>query len=217
MFKFRTDRSIMIFFILVVLISITACSNKSSSISIGSRLIEAERNQNENPNQLHSTQFMQEQERDDEGFIEGQCMHQGSTISVDEANAIEKTLDEDVDSTSLVGTYPIVDTGLTTFYSNTKEITRPNVGEAYYGQDATYENNVMSYTDNGDGTITDNVTGLMWQKDPGEKMTWEEAAAMVKDFELAGYKDWRLPTIKELYSVKSTYIINRLPKVRAKI
>ena len=37
-------------------------------------------------------------------------------------------------------------------------------------------NTKMSYTDNGDGTITDNITGLMWQKIPVSKnMTWKEA------------------------------------------
>ena len=30
-------------------------------------------------------------------------------------------------------------------------------------------------TDNGDGTITDNVTGLMWQKTDAGEMTWENA------------------------------------------
>ena len=49
--------------------------------------------------------------------------------------------------------------------------------------------------------MTDNVTGLMWQQDPGDKMTWEEAVENLEDFELADYNDWRLPTIKELYSL----------------
>jgi len=41
----------------------------------------------------------------------------------------------------------------------------------------------------------------MWQKTPGEKVTYDEATARAKDFNLAGYGDWRLPTIKELYSL----------------
>ena len=97
--------------------------------------------------------------------------------------------------------YPIVETGQTNFYSDSQKINEPNEGEAFYGQDATYLTNEFSYTDNGDGTITDNLTGLMWQQDPGEKMTWSEAVAMVEGFSLASYTDWRLPTIKELYSL----------------
>ncbi len=61
-------------------------------------------------------------------------------------------------------TYPVVDTGQTLSYNNQMEITAPGVGEAFYGQDANYSGNQPDYTDNGDGTVTDNVTGLMWQK-----------------------------------------------------
>jgi hypothetical protein len=36
-------------------------------------------------------------------------------------------------------------------------------------QDAQYNGNAPGYTDNGDGTISDNVNGLMWQKSPDTK------------------------------------------------
>jgi len=63
-------------------------------------------------------------------------------------------------------------------------------------------NTKMSYTDNGDGTITDNLTGLMWQKIPVDKnMTWKEAKKYCAKLKLAGHKDWRMPSIKELYSI----------------
>ena len=124
-----------------------------------------------------------------------------SSLSVDEANAIEDDLIADIDTSSLVGNYPIVDTGTTAYYSNNSVISEPGEGELFYGQDANYQTNEASYTDNGDGTVMDNITGLMWQQDPGEKMTWTEAVEMLEDFELAGYTDWRLPTIKELYSL----------------
>ncbi len=57
--------------------------------------------------------------------------------------------------------YKIVDTGVAVFYGNTSAISMPKQGEAFFGQDAQYQVNKPSYTDNGDGTITDNVTGLM--------------------------------------------------------
>ncbi|RKX43441.1 MAG: DUF1566 domain-containing protein, partial [Verrucomicrobia bacterium] len=47
-------------------------------------------------------------------------------------------------------TYPIVDTGQTAAY------------DTYAGQDAQYAANPPSYKDNGDGTVSDLVTGLMW-------------------------------------------------------
>lgn len=58
-------------------------------------------------------------------------------------------------------TYPVVDTYVQDFYDNSAIITAPNIGQAFYGQDATYRGNQPSCTDNGDGTITDNATALM--------------------------------------------------------
>nr|WP_292965115.1 MULTISPECIES: DUF1566 domain-containing protein [unclassified Allomuricauda] len=103
-------------------------------------------------------------------------------------------------STSKIGQYPLVDTGQTEFFNNSKKIAQPQKGEAFYGQDAQYTGNLPSYTNNGDGTVTDNVTGLMWEKSY-EVMTYAEAMERLKSFKLAGYSDWRLPTIKESYSL----------------
>jgi len=57
--------------------------------------------------------------------------------------------------------YPIVDSGQSKCYNNNVEITCSEI--SYYGQDAQYTGSIPSYTDNGDGTISDNITGLMWQ------------------------------------------------------
>jgi uncharacterized protein (TIGR03437 family) len=59
-----------------------------------------------------------------------------------------------------------------------------------------------SFADNGDGTTTDNHTGLMWQKaDSGSALTWEDALKYSESLVLAGYDDWRLPNVKELQSI----------------
>jgi hypothetical protein len=62
--------------------------------------------------------------------------------------------------------YPIVDTGQERCYDNRLEIKYPKAGAPFFGQDAQYHGNHPSYRDDGDGTIIDLVTGLMWQKDP---------------------------------------------------
>ncbi len=98
-------------------------------------------------------------------------------------------------------TYTIVDTGVSQSYDNNTTMATPSVGEPFYGQDSNYSGNQPSYTDNGDGTITDNVTGLMWAQDMGEAMAWADAAAFASASRLGGYSDWRVPTIKELYSL----------------
>jgi len=98
-------------------------------------------------------------------------------------------------------TYTIVDTGQIRCYDNRTEITYPEAGAAFFGQDAQYNGNEPNYRANGDGTVTDVNTGLMWQADPGEKKTYAQAAAGAAQCRTSGYDDWRLPTIKELYSL----------------
>jgi len=62
--------------------------------------------------------------------------------------------------------------------------------------------NPESYTDNGDGTVTDNVTKLMWQQNVAPtKYTWANASAYCATLTLAGHADWRLPSIIELISI----------------
>ena len=107
--------------------------------------------------------------------------------------------------------YPIVGTNQTISYDSTRIISKPVPGQPYYGQNSNYPGNVPSYSNNGDGTVTDNLTGLMWQKSPdkngdgvinySDKLSYSEALAGASKFRLGGYNDWRLPTIKELYSL----------------
>lgn len=65
--------------------------------------------------------------------------------------------------------YPIVDTGQDRCFSNVREIPYPKENAPFYGQDAQYAGNAPAYKDNGDGTIADLVTGLVWQKTPDLK------------------------------------------------
>ena len=112
-------------------------------------------------------------------------------------------------------TYEIVDTGQDTCYGTTWAIATPSPGEAFYGQDAQCFGNQPSYTTSADGlTVADNVTGLTWTQSPDldgdgdidvdDKLTFAQAGSFVEslnDQNYGGRSDWRIPTIKELYSL----------------
>jgi len=59
------------------------------------------------------------------------------------------------------------------------------------------------FTDNGNETVTDNLTGLMWSKNAniGGATIGFEALKVCENLELGGYKDWRLPNVKELQTL----------------
>ncbi len=104
-------------------------------------------------------------------------------------------------SCCLAGDYPMVDTGQERCYDNSREIVYAKPGKAFFGQDAQYRGNQPAYRDNGNGTVTDRVTGLTWQKGPSPKKTYQDAVAGASTCRVGGYDDWRLPTVKELYSL----------------
>ena len=66
------------------------------------------------------------------------------------------------------------------------------------------------YVNNGDRTVTDTTTDLMWQRCPlglsgsscetgtAKSMNWDEALVAAEESNHSGYSDWRLPSIEEL-------------------
>ena len=122
-------------------------------------------------------------------------------MSVSGCSSESSNTSETVSSGDL--TYPIVDTNQGLCYNNSEAIECPIEGEAFYGQDSQYTGILPSYTDNEDGTVSDNVTGLIWTQDIStSSMTWEQAGEYCESLTTGGYDDWRLPTVKELWSIR---------------
>ena len=71
---------------------------------------------------------------------------------------------------------------------------------ATFGEDSDFAGNAQAFKDNGNGTVTDRLTGLVWQKTDGGEMTWEKAKTYAADLKLGGRDDWRLPTSMELFA-----------------
>jgi hypothetical protein len=98
-------------------------------------------------------------------------------------------------------TFPIVDTHQDSCYDTLRAIPPPAPGQPFYGQDAQFNGNQPSYHNNGDGTVSDLNTGLMWVQERGTMTSAAAAIAGAASCRIGGYSDWRMPTIKELYSL----------------
>lgn len=96
--------------------------------------------------------------------------------------------------------YPIVDTNQSRCYDDTGAIACPAPGRPFFGQDAQVQGRQPAYRDNGDGTVTDLVTGLMWEKG-FHRIAWADAPTLAATARTGGHADWRVPNIKELYSL----------------
>ena len=83
----------------------------------------------------------------------------------------------------------LADTGQTHSYTTT------------FGQDADYTIHPPVYNLNGNGTVTDTVTGLLWQQTDGGEMTIENAKLYCDTLSLGGFSNWRLPNCHELFSI----------------
>lgn len=104
---------------------------------------------------------------------------------------------------------PVAQTGQITCYSSYGSV----ISCAGTGQDGDLKRGVEwpkpRFIDNGNSTVTDNLTGLMWTKDanlPLAGKTWQLALDYVAAMNAGtyanfGYTDWRLPSIRELQSL----------------
>ena len=63
------------------------------------------------------------------------------------------------------------------------------------------------FEDNGDGTISDAATELVWQQSDS-KATWENGCQLCETLELGGFDDWRMPRVDELRTLVDYQLVN---------
>jgi hypothetical protein len=138
---------------------------------------------------------------------------------------------------SVSAAFKLPDTGQTKCY----QAVEPNseIPCADTGQDGAYSINPMSYNDDGNGTVTDNNTGLMWQKccvgqnnddscsgsAAGYNWYWASGTydasynpsseSVCGALTLANHSDWRLPSKKELRSIVEYGVPYLRPTIRS--
>jgi hypothetical protein len=127
--------------------------------------------------------------------------YEATTLSAVDADLAPENIRKDVAIFGTVGTYeegggcsaPVAKTGQTESHAT--------------GDDGDLEKGVEwpnpRFTDNTNGTVTDNLTGLMWLKNAGAggSKTWRAVLTYCNDLDLGGHTDWRLPNVKELQSL----------------
>lgn len=124
-------------------------------------------------------------EREIDGQVWSSTFYNGLTNNRDEGHLAPNPVD------GRIKTYPSFDNFSNS--DNTYYLLLCTGNEAY---------GVNNYVDNGDGTVSDLATGLMWKKEDEEDVfLFTEALANAESSEFAGYTDWRLPDVKELQSI----------------
>jgi len=106
-------------------------------------------------------------------------------------------------TTSTSGVHPISDTNQSVLYDDSGNLVDSiQSGDAFFGQDANYIGTPFNYTDNNDGTVTDANTGLLWeQAHHATQLSFYDAKSVCEGLELGGHTSWRLPNLKELFSL----------------
>ena len=114
------------------------------------------------------------------------------TVTASECSSLERGV-----------SFVAVDSGQSQCYGQGGQpIACPAAGTDDFGQDAQYAGPQPAFAlCGGDTVVVDENTGLMWQKAHNDRANYATAWAACDALELGGYSDWRLPTIKELFSI----------------
>jgi hypothetical protein len=133
-------------------------------------------------------------------------IYAGKTAQGSDSNLTAANIKSGITLFGVAGSYVgtgkiIIKTGQTTSYVTEDD------GDLEKGFDGGYWSTgwdgTSRFTDHGDGTVTDNLTGLMWFKDANASgnLSWSAALTSAENCTYAGYDDWRLPNNFEFFTL----------------
>ncbi len=132
------------------------------------------------------------------------CEHAGLCCATDESCPdMFDGCATDNSQTCVFTTFKLPDTGQTRCYDvSGAEVDCSSITANLdlHGQDGHHSRQAKSYTDRGDGAITDNVTGLVWAHESSTPLSWKNAETYCNTLETAGL-DWRMPRRHELQTL----------------
>ncbi|MCP3978399.1 MAG: DUF1566 domain-containing protein [bacterium] len=125
------------------------------------------------------------------------------------------TLSVDISVPTVSASWVMPDTEQFECYDDATGVGCPAAGAAFHGQDAQFDGYATAFSISGDGlTVHDATTGLTWTRstdlnddgtiDADDKLTFAQALAYpatLNAISFGGHNDWRLPSIKEVYSL----------------
>ncbi|NQU64354.1 MAG: DUF1566 domain-containing protein, partial [SAR324 cluster bacterium] len=99
--------------------------------------------------------------------------------------------------------WKLSDSGLAICYDDSASFACPSSGAAHYGQDGNYSINLHSFITFDSDTVTDNNTGLVWQRQYVDQVyDFNGAGTYCTNLNLGGKSSgWRVPTVTELLGI----------------
>jgi hypothetical protein len=126
-------------------------------------------------------------------FIASDTSAKSAILTIENNDPLASNFSVSISATGIVPAARLPETGFTLSFAS--------YDDGFYKMGAAWP--IPRFTDNGNGTITDDLTGLMWDQNGSTfgQLTWTDALSDISSYTLGGHTDWRMPNIVEIRSL----------------